>query len=66
VQTYGNPAAAVTEKQVETLRGGGSSSPLVIIVRLAMLLGAVLVLCGIVWIGLRIRARYATSPAEKT
>jgi mono/diheme cytochrome c family protein len=63
VQTFGNPAARVTEAQVKTLRSGGSPSPLVMIVRVAMLFVAVLVLGVIALIGLRIRARRRAAPS---
>jgi mono/diheme cytochrome c family protein len=62
LQTYGNPAARVTDAQVKTLRSGGPASPLVMIVRVAILFGAVLALGVIALIGLRIRARRRAAP----
>ena len=62
VQTYGNPAARVTEDQVKTLRGGGPASPLLTVVWGAMLFAAALALGVIVLIGMRIRGRRRAPP----
>lgn len=58
--TYGNPAAIVTQQQVQTLRSGGAASNLVMLARVGLVVGILIVLL-ILWRVLRPRRPRARS-----
>jgi mono/diheme cytochrome c family protein len=58
--TYGNPTVKVTADEVHALRAGGATSTLVTLARVGMVVGLIVVLGLLVWLGKRKKRRTAS------